>query len=800
MTPSTDLCVSEKGASESHTHCLHCNLPLLEEKPAEQAFCCAGCAYVFKFLSQENLGKFYQLDTITKPVFSEGKLSVEMEHWLTEKEKSYSSASQTSQQVALQISGVSCAACVWLIEKVFKKETGALHIEVSPQQGLMRCTIDVSTFPLRDFIWQVTRLGYKFSPLSNKEQKLMHSKRLLPKIGMAAMFMLHTMLFSFPHYLGLELGSELGRLFHILAFAFSTFSFLLGATTFFGRAIRALQQKMVHMDLPISLGIFTAYLGCLVGFLGNIPQLMYFDFISTFIFLMLVGRYFQEYTIERNQNQVIDYDLSVQLVQRAANEAEECIPVSALEKDDPYTVEGQTWIPVRSRLLSESIEISLESLHGEPETKVVSAGGIIPSGAKHVGHGKVRLLALEKWGNSRLATLASLEEKENSFSEKSQRTLKWYLGIVLLCAVGGLGFWLLKTSDLLFSFQVFVSVLVISCPCALGVSIPMIHQIGISRLKQAGIFVKHSNLWQKINQVRAILFDKTGTLTLEYPILRNPESLRALSAEDKKILYSMTQQSLHPVCLSVQEAILPLLKDIATVPLTVMENVGSGIQVQWEEYWYELKKSRQQTEAGIESSFYKDGQLLATFYFEECLRKGSQHALHYFKERGFDLYILSGDKMSNVQKTAQHLGISLEKAQGGMSPQDKASFVKNCQDRFPLMLGDGLNDRLAFANAYCKGTPFRGQSILEKAVDFYYTTRDMHGIIELFRVARRYQQTLRAIFGFAIAYNVIAIFLCLIGYVNPLVAAVLMPLSALASLLIGKVGMSTNFHPVIKKL
>jgi Cu2+-exporting ATPase len=346
--------------------------------------------------------------------------------------------------------------------------------------------------------------------------------------------------------------------------------------------------------------------------------------------------------------------------------------------------------------------------------------------------------------------------------------------------------WWVATGELLPALQVLISVLVVSCPCASGVALPLCSDLAASRLRRLGVFLRNSEIWSKLERVRKIVFDKTGTLTLEAMSLRNPEVLHELVPDERAVLLAMVHDNLHPVSGCLREQ---LLAD-GIAPLAVgqaEETIGFGLELKYRGSVWRL--GRPDWLGGPASQvgdcvFARDGEVLAAFRFGEEARADAVEEIVALRERGCAIHILSGDRRAKVSAMADRLHIPREDCEAEMSPQAKARWLGGFDDRDTLYLGDGANDSLAFDAAWCTGTPAIDRGLLEQKADFYFLGRGLNGVRALLDTAVKRRRTARAVVAFAIAYNAVAILLCLAGRMNPLMAAVLMPASSLVSLAI----------------
>jgi Cu2+-exporting ATPase len=464
---------------------------------------------------------------------------------------------------------------------------------------------------------------------------------------------------------------------------------------------------------------------------------------------------------------------------------------------------GQT-NPVQASLALAAATFSLASINGEAEPRVFQVGARVPAGAVNVGRGAVRMVARQTWNESLLAQLLQNPERAGARDGLIERIVRGYIiGILVVATAAGLGWWI-GTGDALRTWAVVTAVLVVSCPCAVALAFPLADEMATVALRRRGVFVREGGLWTKLGRVRRIVFDKTGTLTLETPVLKNPEAIRALSPEARAALHGLVRDNPHPVSQAMLENLLSEGTS-EVLPGEVREVVGAGVELgPWSlgrAGWKITSPTGicnplgyKWPEAGA-TIFACDGRIVAAFCFADTVRADAKAEIAALRRRGFAVQILSGDQPEKVAALAGELGLPAASGLGGLSPQDKAAwFASDGRAESALMLGDGANDSLAFDRALCRGTPVIHRGLLEQKADFFYLGRGIGGIRALFEVDAVRRRTQSVILVFSVAYNVLAVGLAVAGKMNPLVAAVLMPVNSLATLAIVTGGMRRVFR------
>jgi len=792
---------------------------LIDARMRETGFCCSGCSYVFRLVHEHGLDGYYRIkDDVTTPadaaVFQPRDYA-----WLETLQRNVDAPANAAArpegipELTLDIQGISCAGCVWLIERVFQQQPGARDINVNPQYGSMRLRWIPGEFSAADFARKLQAFGYLAGPPGETVEEP-ESRGLVKRIGLCAAFMMNVMLFSLPTYFGMEHTYEWAGLFGVLNVAFGTLSLLVGGLYFLSRAVQALRERVLHIDLPIAIGIAGAYAGSLYGWLIGEERFIYFDFVSGFILLMLIGRWAQVSAVERNRRRLLSQQPKPQHVRvlRAAADGtwDEVTPEALRVGQTLLLTSGQT-VPVESRLDTPEGTFSLASINGEAEPRIFRAGQRVPAGAVTIGRAELHLVALQTWSESLLAQLLQPGERVSARHRLLELVVKGYLiGIFAVAAGAGL-FWWFTTGDALRTGAVITAVLVVSCPCAVALAFPLADEMATVALRRRGVFVRQADLWSKLARVRKLVFDKTGTLTLETPVLTNPDSLAALSPEARSALYTLVRDNPHPVSQCLLENLLALgsvetvagstlpAAGLASVPDEVRESVGNGVELGdwalgrpgWRSDSNASAASEQDGSAPAiqDAEFTLKGEIVACFRFVDTARPDARVELAALQRRGFKTYILSGDRTAKVATLARELGLPPENARGELSPQAKADWLDRQAANDALMLGDGANDSLAFDRALCRGTPVIHRGVLERKADFYYLGRGIGGLRALFEVDAVRRRTQWVILIFSVVYNVLAVGLAATGHMSPLLAAILMPVNSLATLLIVTTGM-----------
>ncbi len=777
------------GRARSKALCAHCGLPLGASRRAELGeFCCAGCRSVHELIQSEGLGRYYELRGGSDAPPPE--LRPDSFAWLEVLLASAPPSADGLQRLTLDVQGVHCAACVWLLQQLWSREAGAVDLRINPALGRAELLWRPSELDLRDYLRAAERFGYRFG--AARKGDLAVSRALVVRLGVCSAAALNVMIFSLCYYAGLAqsegaLYTALGR----WSFALSSVAVLAGGSLFIRSAWESLRRRIVHLDLPIALGILLGYGGSVWAWIARGPEAAYFDTITIFIALMVLGRWLQERVLQKNRLSILKSDGVEDLFTRRRRGSElETVAAAAIEPGDELWILPGDLVPVEGTLLGASATFSLDWITGESRPQAFEPDARVPAGAFQAGRSPVRLEARERFAASRLQALlgtsgaAAGRERENE--RGWMRFASAYVIAVLLLASAAFALWLHAGVER--AVEVSLSVLVVTCPCALGLALPLAHELTYSALRRRGIFLREPGFLRRVLRVRHVLFDKTGTLTRG--VLRlaphSREALSRLDAQTRAVLADACARSLHPVSRCVHAELSSGGRTPLVEGLEVIEHPGCGLEIRLGARVWQLGTRAfalgDAQAPGAGAVFAEDGRVLAEVEVEEELKSDAQHELASLQREGYAVHLLSGDRSERVARVAAELGIPPAQAHGALQPEDKARLVRGLDRRDTWMVGDGINDAPAFDASYCAATPAVDRPSLPARADLFYLGDGVSAVRCTLHWARRLARVLRTNLVLAVAYNAVVVGLCFAGLVGPLTAAVLMPASSLVFL------------------
>jgi Cu2+-exporting ATPase len=744
--------------------CRHCGQP----NPAgrDDGFCCAGCRVVSRLLREQGLERYYEL----KPA----ALAPQFGYFDAGPSFSWLAGAPGLKQGRLElgVEGIQCGACVWVIQQLASR-AGA-KAGVNTALGRLSLEFDPARFDAPAYFASLSALGYRVGPPGGEAAD--PTRPLLIRLGVCAAIAMNTMFFTLPFYFGLaEDGSGIKGLLRGLNLALSLLSLVYGGGYFFRRAFHALRMRVAHFDIPVALGIASVFLGSLWAELRGLEASVYFDTLNVFIALMLLGRYLQERALLRGRRGLLKGEAFEAMRATVLGPPIRELPLADLRRGMRLLLQPGALVPAAARLEEGPAEFDLASMTGELRPRLLRAGESVKAGARLVSSRALRAVLEADFEAAALSGLLPPEAAEEDLPLLWRWSVRYYLAFVLLSALGGLGFWLWKDPSQ--AGKVFVSTLVVTCPCGLGIAVPLARTQATRRLMRLGLSLRRPGVLDRLHGVTQVCLDKTGTLSFASLELENPQALERLAPPALSALMGAAAGSRHPVSRALFAELLA--RGVAYPEGGGSEELpGKGLRYSDPNGDWFLGRSMESGASArpARAQFSLDGVSLARFDFKERLLEDAPAALSRLRAMGLNLSMLSGDHPWRVQDAAQSLGLGPLEARGGLSPAEKAAAVAAAPS---LMLGDGLNDGLALGLAKVGGTPSWERSLVAERTDFSFSSGSLAWLPELFETAARLRRVLWLNLGFAWGYNLLMVSLTLQGLVTPLVCALVMPLSAL---------------------
>ncbi len=764
--------------------CQHCGSPFR----GAGEFCCEGCHAVHDALLSGGLGRWYDLRG-GAVVPAAGDVAARVDGtWLELACVELAASGPGLRKVAVDLQGISCAACVWLVEELFRRAAPAGRVDVNPARGTMDLWVQPD-FSLAAFVQDLARFGYSVGPRRHLADAT--GDDLVVRVGICAAIAMNAMVFAIALYAGLEDPATV-RLFHLLQLALAGAAFLVGGMVFVRGAVRSLARGILDLDLPIAVGIVLGYAGSIASLIVSGGRDSYLDTLIVFTTLMLVGRLLRQRVVAHNRARLLDdagaEGLLVRRVETGEGGVERVVVVAAptLRAGDVLLVAPGDVVPVDADLLDDGVTLSLEWITGEAEPVALARGEVARAGASVAGRSAARFRAREDLGASALLDLLRTPaEGRDATGRLERRVARAWVPFVLGASAVGFGGWLAFTGDPTRALAVAVALLVVTCPCAFGIATPLGHEVVLAELRRRGLLVRAAGFLERAADVRTVVFDKTGTLTTGALRIRDVAAIEALSPRALRLLHELAVRSGHPKSLAVAGA-TPEAARRLDPSLVVCEVPGAGVETVADGAVWRLGSPTFALGAPADGEpgdvvFARDDHAVARLATEEVLRTDAADEIRALRQLGVQVWMLTGDAPERALLAADAADIPHDRVVAGQTPEGKATWLR-AHDRGDLLfLGDGINDALASAAATCSGTPAAGRTFLAARSDFYLLGEGLGGVRLALRGAAALRGRTRGNLRLAVLYNAIALGLCFAGLMSPLGAAVLMPVSSLVA-------------------
>ncbi|WP_417206515.1 heavy metal translocating P-type ATPase [Antarctobacter sp.] len=685
--------------------------------------------------------------------------------------------------IVLSLPAIHCAACMSKVERALNANPAVRSARVN--LTLKRVSIEAeAAVTAADVIPLVEGAGYEAHELDSTALSATTTDKagrdLLMRLAVAGFAAMNVMLLSVAVWSGAE--GQTRDLFHWISAAIVLPAVAFSGMPFFRNAWTALAARCLNMDVPISLAILLA-VGTSLWETSLSGEHAYFDAAITLTFFLLTGRYLDHRTrsVARSAAEELAA-LEVPRAWRLTADGEEQVTASALAVGDLIRVRPGGRMPVDGEITQGCSELDRSLLTGETLPVFAEPGRSVSAGEVNLtGPLVVRASAVGRDTSlHRMADLVAVAESGCSrYTSLADRAAKLYApGVHILSALAFLG-WLAFTGDLRVALNIAAAVLIITCPCALGLAVPAVTTAASGRLFKRGLLIKDATALERLAQVDTVVFDKTGTLTAGTPELTN---LGAFPRRDLEIALALAEGSSHPLALSLTAA----AREAGVTPApvaNVTEIPGHGTQGLWRGQGVRLGRAAwvggggqsPQTATWLRIG---DGPAQA-FLFTDRLRDGAEEAVLTLKEAGLKVILLSGDTAPAVEALARRLGIAQWMAEA--LPQDKVQRIAAMTDEgaHVLMVGDGLNDTAALTAAHASISPASALDAARVASDIVLLGGSLAPIPEAVQTARKATRRIRENFTLATWYNVVAVPLAVAGLCSPLIAALAMSASSI---------------------
>jgi P-type Cu2+ transporter len=681
--------------------------------------------------------------------------------------------------IELSVPGIHCGGCISKIEAALARLPGveAARVNFSTKRVAVTWRGDADPPPIMETLSATGYAAHLFDAGANEKDEVL--SELVRALGVAGFAAANIMLLSVSVWSGADDATR--DFFHIVSALIALPALAYSGRIFFRSALAALSHGRTNMDVPISIGVLTAFAMSLYETLTGGPH-AYFDAAVTLLFFLLIGRTLDHMMRERARAAVRNL---ARLSPRGATAIRadgrrDYVPVGDIVPGMTLQLAAGDRVPVDARVLSGASDLDCSLVTGESAPQRVTEGSALQAGTLNLT-GPLRIEALAAARDSFLAEMVRLMEAAEGgrarYRRIADRAAQLYAPVVHLVALATLIGWVAVSGDWHHAILVAISVLIITCPCALGLAVPIVQVVAARRLFENGILVKDGTGLERLAEIDTVVFDKTGTLSDGAPRLVNRLEIEPAHLA---MAAAMAARSSHPLSRAIAAT--------ATADLqfgSVSEHPGLGIEASKDGAVWRLGKPDWAAADGSDSHgesgvvLARDGQVLAGFRFADQLRDGAVAAMVGLKRVGLDVEIVSGDREAAVAAMAARLHI--ERWASRVLPGGKTDRLGTlaAAGRKVLMVGDGLNDAPALVAAHASMAPASAADIGRTAADFVFLRPSLTAVTTALDISRRSAALIRQNFAIAILYNAVAVPVAVLGHVTPLVAALAMSLSSI---------------------
>ena len=810
------------------TACAHCALPVptsLSDSGQPEQFCCSGCKSVYHLIRSSGLDRYYELREQLDDRSESARTTAERYDEMNDAEYHalfVKPAAGGGVETELILEGVHCPACVWLVERLGRVVDGVSECRLNLRLGVATVTWDPAASNLSDIARGLDGPSYPPHPPrgeARREAMRAEGRAALVNLGVAGFLAGNIMLISMALYGGMfgSMADEHRTMFRWVSAGLGVLSLAWPGRTFFRGAWAAIRTRSSHLDVPIAVAL------ALGGFWGLINTVrgtgeIYFDSLSMLVFLLLVGRTIQRYQ-QRKASSAVDLICSMTPTRarridtdNAGAETTLSVSTSSLHAADLVEVRAGEIIPADGVVERGESTVDASLLTGEPLPVEVRTGDTLAAGTVN-GPGMLRLRVSEVGDNSRIGRLmqqvAGASAERSAWVQLADRVAGVFVVVVLVAAAITTWAWWPAGADV--AIEHATALLIVSCPCALGLATPLVMSVACGRLARRGVLIKGGDVLERLAKPGVLFTDKTGTLT--------EGSLRVLDrishgvSDDRiwSLAAAAEAKSNHAVARTLIDHLAAAGIDAPCEPTELHEVFGKGVDATFAGGERVLVGSRtwmleqgaavpaklddRADDAGArgQSTVWVavDGAVAGLAGLGDAVRTDAKPQLDALRDRGWEIRVLTGDRRDAAEAIAAELGIEASDVEAELSPEDKLERVRTMAtstDRTVVMLGDGVNDAAAMA-AVDVGIAVRGgaEASLE-AADVYLQAPGVSPLGTLMRATRSVRRRLVLCLGVSISYNALAGAAAIAGLVGPLTAAVIMPMSSLSVLTIASLG------------
>jgi Cu2+-exporting ATPase len=801
-------------SSNNKQDCFHCSLPvpknssyLVTVDGEEHAMCCPGCQAVAKAIVDGGLTSFYKYRTDTSPTARAAVPEVLQELTLYDKpelQRTFVSTDEKNiKQASLILEGIVCAACVWLNERHISALPGVVEFRVNYSTHRARVRWNDSQIQLSDILQAIASIGYIAHPFDAGRQEAVYKKErsnALKRLAVAGLGAIQVMMLAVALYAGDYSGMDAGleNFMRWVSLFIATPVVFYSARSFFSSAWRDLKVHQLGMDVPVSLAIGLAYAASCWATVTRSGE-VYFDSVTMFTFFLLAGR-FLEMGARQKAGQAAEelVKLLPAMATRVIDEGDETVAVTELGIGDKVRIKPGDSIPADGMIVEGRSNIDESLLTGESHPLAKTINEKVIGGTVNIESPLV--IAVTEVGEDtvlasiqRLLDRAQLEKP--SIAKMADKVAAVFVGFLLVLVSLVYFWWWQHDPDQ--AFWVALSLLVVTCPCALSLATPAAMTAATGTLTRLGVLTTRGHALETLAKVNHVVFDKTGTLTKGHLALESINVFADMQEQQSlNIAAALELGSEHPVAkVFLQKALSPnteVAEEIEAIPGQGVTGLIDGVRYRLgcAAYIEEgLKASTNQlniehkTQHATEIYLANEEKLLAVFFLSDELREQAAESIDTLKALGKKVWLVSGDNQAAVSYIAEQVGI--ETSRHSMKPEDKLEVIHDLQAQGEIvaMIGDGVNDAPVLAAAQVSIAMGGGTQLAQASADMVLLSEHLPHMVDALKMAQRSVNIVHQNLGWALIYNLLALPLAAMGYIAPWMAAIGMSASSLVVVL-----------------
>jgi Cu+-exporting ATPase len=781
--------------------CFHCGEDCEEDnlKFEEKNFCCQGCKTVYELINKVQLCNYYDLNST--PGVSQKEIVRKDKFAFLDNEKILSKLihfqDKEQSHITFYLPQIHCSSCIWLLENFHKVDPGVIRSQTNFLKKELSLVFDNKTTSLRQIAEHLTKIGYEphisLHAITGEVPK--HNRKAIFKIGLAGFCFANIMMLSFPEYFSNNATEiqEFKKTFSYLNLILALPVLLYSASEFFISAFQGFRQKIVNIDAPIALAIVITFSRSLFEILSG-EGAGYLDSMTGIIFFMLLGRFFQNKTYNTltfDRDYTSYFPLGVTVIEESGLEKQ--ISLSELETGQRIKVHSGEIIPADAILFMGKARIDYSFVSGESIPVNKGIGEIIYAGGKQLD-GALELEIVKRVSQSYLTQLWNNDSFKNKSKEEKKpfadKIARGFTGILFSIAAISAVYWYFNDPSRV--LNAVTSILIVACPCALLLSVTFTNGNMLRILQRYGFYARNASVLQNISRSTHIVFDKTGTITQQNK-MELTYSGSKLTDEDKQVIRSLANQSNHPLSKAIVNY-LPLTKTLMVHDFKEIKGKGASGTINGTKIILGSASFLfpDQDSLKDETSVYIqfDKEVIGCFKFKPTYRSGIKKVFSDLRSQ-FRLSLISGDNNSERNKLKEYFGTA-ENLFFNQGPQQKLDYIKHHQSKGEnlIMIGDGLNDAGALQESRVGIVINDNTNNFSPACDVIMEGKSFDILPQLLNYCRTYKIVILGSFIISILYNVIGLFFAVQGTLQPVIAAILMPVSSV-SIIIFTTGLST---------